>query len=281
MGIFDIFTNDAAKNAAQQNTQLYNQYGTTANNALGTYDTNANNIYGSAYNTGTNYLTGYGDKAAGAVTTGANNAIGAYTPLSDLATKYGGATNLYLDALGVNGAAGDQRAVNAFQAGPGYQFAVDEATKAAANKAASLGIAGSGNTLDEIRNRAQGFANQEYGNYLNRLGGFLPYEASTTAQAASGKAGIYGNEGSQLAGIYGNTGSSLAGLSSADAAARAGVAGNVAQGQIGVAGNVASGTANANNAEAQAAQNGSATFWNALAQLGGSAAKGYFGGKAA
>src|SRR6185369_16039350 len=225
----------------------------------------------------------YGNQALSAVDTGENkavdaygNAVDAYTPLSDLATKYGGATSLALDSLGVNGADGTARAQSAFTTSPGYQFAVDEATKAAANRAASLGIAGSGNTLDEIRNRAQGVAAQDYGNWRNSLLGFLPYEASTTAGAASGKAGVYGNE----AGLYSNDaaqraslltglGTSLTGLDTNTAAARAGVAQNVAQGQTGVASNVASGLASSNNAEAQAEQNASNTFWNGLFSLGG------------
>jgi hypothetical protein len=75
--------------------------------------------------------------------------------------------------------------------GPGYDFAVSEATNAAARKAASLGIAGSGNTLDAIRDRAQGFANQEYGSYLDRLAGLISPALTATSGAATGRANAY------------------------------------------------------------------------------------------
>jgi len=155
---------------------------------------------------------------------------------------------MYLNSLGVNGAAGTQAAQAAFQAGPGYQWQVDQATDAAARKAASLGIAGSGNTLAEIGTRAQNLANTEYGNWQTNLAGFVPQEASVTGQAAAGQAGIYGQ---------------------------------TAQNKANVAGNVASGTANSNTAAANAEMAGSGAFWNSLLNLGGSVAKAYSPGKTA
>jgi len=42
MGIFHIFTNDAAKKAAEANRQLYSQYGSEARGYLGAYGNTAN-----------------------------------------------------------------------------------------------------------------------------------------------------------------------------------------------------------------------------------------------
>jgi hypothetical protein len=236
--------------------------------------------------------------------------IDAYKPLSALGQKYGGATDLYLDALGVNGAGGADRAKSAFTVGPGYQFQQDEAAKIAANKAASLGIAGSGNTLQAISDRAQNIANTEYGSYLDRLASFVNPELSATSGAASGIASgyksladLYYGQGRDIAGAYGTNANQVgsveaarAGLADTDAARRAAILGetgaartkiaaDVAGGQanalgqrINVLGNVTGGQASANNQVAQAAQNGSATFWNGLFSLAGNAARGFGGG---
>ncbi len=338
LGIFDAFTNDAASKAASANKKLYQGYGDVGNQYLsgyqgqatggvdqatgqlyklyGDYQPAATSIFSDYGKTGDQYLTGAATDAQGALDKGLTAAEGDYGKgidavngtLGGLGNKYGSAVDLYLGSLGLNGQGGIDAAKNAFTTGPGYQFAVDEATKAAANKAASLGIAGSGNTLDEVRNRAQGFANQEYGNFQNRLAGFLPYEADVGKTKASLLASLYpglagtesadaarraalltdlgasrtalaGNVAGNEAGILGATTGALAGATSADEAAKQKILSDTLSGRLGVAANQTSGLAGANNAEAQAAQSGSANFWNALATLGGTAAKGYFGGK--
>jgi hypothetical protein len=63
-----------------------------------------------ALRTGIDTATGYGKQA-----------VDAFTPLSDLGKKYGSGTNLYLDALGVNGPEGTARAQGAFTAGAAIQ----------------------------------------------------------------------------------------------------------------------------------------------------------------
>ncbi len=292
MGIFDIFTGDSAKTAANQNAGLFQGYGRAANQIYGNYGDQANAALTGGVQGATGALDVGLNNATGAIKSGVADATGygqqavdAYAPLSALGGKYGGATSLYLDALGVNGAGGADRAKNAFTTGPGYQFAVDEATKAAARNAASLGLAGSGNALDEIRNRAQGFASQEYNGYLDRLGGFVNPELQATSGAASGIAGGYRNlgdislaGGNALAGLNTADANARAGIYTGDAANRVGVAGNVASGLAGTQRDVTSGLASSNNAVAQAQQNGSSTFWNGLFNLGGAVAKGAFGG---
>jgi hypothetical protein len=96
MGLFDdLFGGGAEKRAAEKNRQLYDGYSTQGNQYLD-----------QGYQTGVTNL---------------NNGLGSFTPLSDLGKKYGAGTDLYLDALGTNGADGSSRAQAAFTNAPGYQ----------------------------------------------------------------------------------------------------------------------------------------------------------------
>lgn len=56
-----------------------------------------------------------------------------------------------------------------FQATPGYQFMVDEAESGAMNHLGALGMKNSGAALKALTKLRSGLANQEYGNFLNRL----------------------------------------------------------------------------------------------------------------
>lgn len=56
-----------------------------------------------------------------------------------------------------------------FQQTPGYQFALTQSNNEIQNRLAALGMAGSGDALNAISRNTVGYANQEYGNYLNRL----------------------------------------------------------------------------------------------------------------
>lgn len=182
MGFFDsltdIFTGRPAKEAADKNRQLL-----TANQTAGT-----------------NALQAGQTGALDSLTT----AGGYYKPLAD---KYGAATTLGLDALGVNGAAGNSRAVDAFHAGPGYNFAVDQALEGVNRKAAATGTLAGGNTLAALSDRAGNMANQEYQNWVNSLNGYVSPELS----AASGAAGAEAAK----APVYMNTGNSIANLGTA------------------------------------------------------------------
>jgi len=84
--------------------------------------------------------------------------------------------NLYADANGINGAEGNARAVGAFQAGPGYGFAMDSGMQALNRSASAAGMLPSGNTLAAATTFGQGLANQEYGNWLGRLSGYTGEE---------------------------------------------------------------------------------------------------------
>lgn len=165
MGIFDIFTGESAKKAAKEN-----QARLTESKAAGM-----------------GYLDAGKTGALGALDT----AGGYYQPL---ANKYGAATSLGLDALGVNGPEGNTRATNAFQAGPGYQYAVDQSLEGINRSAAARGGAFGGNTLAALSDRAGNMANQEYGSWLDRLQGYTSPELAATAGmagASAAKAPVY------------------------------------------------------------------------------------------
>lgn len=83
-----------------------------------------------------------------------------------------GAT-MYSNALGLNGADGVQAAQDAFQAGPGYQFARDQGLDAVMRKASAMGRVGSGNTSMDLVNYATGLADQTYNSWLDRVGGYM------------------------------------------------------------------------------------------------------------
>lgn len=285
MGLFDdLFGGGAEKRAAEKNRQAAAQYGTDANkyldsglgNSVGAVNTGAaganaqfdatRNLYGNLGDLGTGILDKSFAGAQGALT----DAKGAYQPLSDLATKYGGATSLYLDSLGANGAAGNQNAVDNFQAGPGYGFKLDQGLDAINRRRAASGMLNSGNADTDAIKFGTGLADQTYTNWQNQLAGFVNPELSATSGAASGIAGV----DQSLAGLYGS-----------DAAARLGLAGTVASGQagantgqaandialgnslaglytgdatnrVGVAGGVTSGNMAANNLQAQGEASG-------------------------
>jgi hypothetical protein len=140
---------------------------------------------------------------------------GAYSPLTALAGQYGQGANLYADSLGINGAQGNQNAVNAFQAGPGYEFArnqgIDAITRAA-NASGGLG----GNSLKDTITYGQGLANQEFGNWQNKLAPYNQLQLGATQGAAAGNQAI--NSG--VANTYG----AGAGLLDSSGRAQAGVA---------------------------------------------------------
>lgn len=205
----------------------------------------------------------------------------AYDPLTNLAGEYGRGRSLYQDSLGINGATGNQNAVNAFQAGPGYEFTRDQGLEALNRRRAAAGMLNSGNAdIDAIR-FGTGLANQTYGDWQNRLAGFVNPELSATSGAASGRAGVAGR---------------MADVASADTLARLGLETGVTQGQagtntaragnevalgnslanlytgdatnrVGVFGNNVSGQMSANNLQAQGESQGARNLWNAGVQV--------------
>lgn len=149
-----------------------------------------------------------------------NSAISGYDPY---VTAGRDATDLYSNAIGLNGADGNAAAQSAFQAGPGYQFAMDQGEQAALRGASAAGMLASGNTLTELTKFGQGLANQEYNGWLNRLQGM----SSQGLQAAGGQGNAYGN----LASLYQGTADDRLGLESGIVQGRMGANNQIAQGR--------------------------------------------------
>lgn len=258
--------------------------GTASANAYqqGNYD-----LYGNLRNAGTAILDrGRADSLAALTAADA-----AYDPLAMLGAKYGVGTDLYLDSLGVRGADGNQRAVDAFQAGPGYAFARDQGLEALNRRRAAAGMLSSGNAdIDAIR-FGTGLADQTYGAWQDRLAGLINPELSATSAAATGRAGVQAN---------------VANAAAQDALARLGLEQGVTAGQVGantargasdvalgnalanlytrdagnrvsLTGNYASGNMAANNLQAQGEAQGARNLFNAGMGLANLAA-GAFGG---
>lgn len=183
MGLFDIFTGDAAKKAAAENRDN-----------LSSLLTKGTDIYGQGYNTATGAL---------------NSALSGYQPLSDLAWQQGQGTTMLLNSLGLNGAAGGQTAWDAFQnANPQTQGAIDAGLEAINRRRAAGGMLNSGNADADALKFAQNLQNQQYGNWQNSLAGLNNNAISATNAAAAGKAGIYGS----LANLGQQNASNLVGL---------------------------------------------------------------------
>ena len=93
-----------------------------------------------------------------------------------------------------------------FQASPGYQFAQDEGMRTLNNRLSGMGMANSGMAQREAMRFGTGLANQEYGNYYNRLAAL-----AGVGQTAAGQTAQMGQQYGQNAGnTMMNVGSALA-----------------------------------------------------------------------
>lgn len=210
---------DAGNQARGYITTGYN----TATGAVNTGQQGAQNALTTGYNTATgavntgadqglNYLTtGYGN-AQNTLDTTLNNATAAYDPLKALAAKYGGATTMALDALGVNGPSGTTAAQNAFTASPAYEFNLTAGLDAINRARAASGQLASGNTDRSAQEFGAGLASNEYNTWLNNLLGFVSPEASTTGAAASGTSAANQNIGTTSANLSAQQGANNANL---------------------------------------------------------------------
>jgi hypothetical protein len=162
------------------------------------------------------------------------SAVDAYDPL--LQQAQAGYT-MYQNSLGLNGAEGRDAALGAFQAGPGYEWQVQQAAQAAQRAANRTGSASSGNALDAVTRLSSNLANQEFGSWQDRLQGFQ----GATERATAGRAGALTNLGKlyqdqagaesglitdrtgAIAGIHQTSGNNLAANSQAQGTAASGI----------------------------------------------------------
>jgi hypothetical protein len=92
----------------------------------------------------------------------------------------------YLGSLGLGGQQGRQSALSSFQTSPGYQFALNQGLQGVQRGLSSSGMTGSGAEQKALNDYAMGMANQEYGNWQNRLSG-LAGMGQTSAESAAGR----------------------------------------------------------------------------------------------
>lgn len=222
MGLFtDLFSSKPAEEAAKAKAAGYTAGNTAATGALDQGQASADALYGQAY-----------------------------APYTGLIDSTGRGAAAYGDASSANGMEGLDRAKALFTATPGYTSGFDLLTDANDRRAASRGILASGNTIADTAKLATTYADQNYGNYVNRLSPYL----SANNSAISGAAGVKGAQ---------------AGTDMAAAGQRA---------QYGY--NSATGVGNANADAALAPYSASQNFWGALMGGASTLAKAYGGGSA-
>jgi len=171
MGLFDLFSNSTAEDAAaQRNAGLQQGY---------------------------DALSGQYDQARGAINTGANTANSLYAPL--VASTGAGAT-AYGNASGANGVAGLQQATNDFKNSGQYGvygIGLNEGLQALDRTHAAAGNLSSGNADTDAIKYAQDQASKAYGSYT---AGLSPYLGANQS-AVAGQAGVATGQGTALAGV--------------------------------------------------------------------------------
>ena len=210
MGFLDtLFGGGAEKDAAAKNKLEYDNY----------------------LKKGTGYLDSGLASSKGALDT-------AYQPLADLGQKYGGASSLLLDSLGVNGAAGNANAVSSFQAGPGYEFTRDQGLDAINRRRAAGGMLDSGNADIDAIKFGTGLADQTYGDWQSKLGAFTNPELAATTGASgvqTNLANLYQTDATNRIGLQGNVTSGNVGANNYQAAGEAAGAKNLLGGALSLA----------------------------------------------
>jgi hypothetical protein len=127
----------------------------------------------------------------------------------------GSAVGMQANAYGLNGPGGNQAATQAFQAGPGYEWARNQALDAVLRKQNAAGMTASGNTLEELTTLGNNLANQEYDKWRTGLSGLTNVGLQGTAgqqQGYTNMANIAQQGGRDAATLYGNYGQNAANL---------------------------------------------------------------------
>lgn len=109
------------------------------------------------------------------------------------------AVNAYTGLLGLNGPEAAATAMGNFQKSPGYDWSVSEGLRAVDAGASAKGYLRSGATLRAEQTLGNNLANQDFGNYFNRLNSLVNVGSS----AATGQANTATSGAGTLASIYG------------------------------------------------------------------------------
>lgn len=107
------------------------------------------------------------------------------TPLRDTSAKHAAVpkSGTLWDAY-----TGKKDPITLFTESPGYKFNLDEGRKAIEASAAARGGTVSGATLKDLTRFQQGYASNEYNNFLNRVAGMA--QTGQNSAAATGSAGL-------------------------------------------------------------------------------------------
>lgn len=259
MGLFDIFSNSDANNAAQAQIQGYQ---TGLNNLT-------NTIQGQAI-PALQQNFGAANQALGQNYGAANQALqqnytaGLAPSQQNFGTAAAGTNQLAsLLGFGPQGSAGIQQTLAGL---PGFQFAMDQGSQnVLRNASATGGGVNSGGTLNALQQQGQGTAEQFYNNYVTQLQPFLGYSTANAQNIGS----LYGALGQGQSGNYGQLGQGLSGNLTGLGQQEAGLYGGLGQAQYGSA--VGQGNAQAQADYAQLAQSGQ--LWNMLGSLAGGGLK--------
>lgn len=169
MGIFDIFSDKPAQEAAQAQIAGLNAGYNRASGSIG----QGIDALKTNYTAGLQpYLTNFSNASAGTTALG--------------------------NALGLNGPAGNQAATDAFMNNPGYKFQLEQGNNAINAQAAATGMNASGNQLIDLAKFNQGLAGTSWNNYVSSLQPYL----GAAGNAAGGIGNMYAGLGSGLAGQY-------------------------------------------------------------------------------
>jgi hypothetical protein len=203
-----LFGGGAEQEAAQKDIAAANQYGTTANTALG-----------QGYTTGSQAI---------------NSAVGAYAPLANLGSTYSAAAPTYMAALGVGTPDAVKAAQTGFTSTPGYQAMLDSASQAVQRQQAAGGMGASGNANIDAILASSGITSQQYQQYIQNLQNAGQMGVQATGAAAQGQAAGYGSlanlatqYGEDQSGIAGNVASTTVGANNLAAAGEAAGAKNL------------------------------------------------------
>jgi hypothetical protein len=190
MGLFDIFSNQDAQDAANAKiaglNSGFDQASTAVNNGLST----ATGLYNSAL-----------------------------TPFNALSGTANNGYSAYADATGANGAAGNARALANFQSTPGYNFDLTQGLSAIDRGAAARGSLSSGGTLAAEQQYGTNLANQNYQQYVTNLSPYntlAPGIANSTATINTNLGNLNYGAGTTLGNLAYNT---QTGIGNANAAA--------------------------------------------------------------
>lgn len=123
-----------------------------------------------------------------------------------------GANSMLQNALGLNGAAGNTAATNAFQAQPGYQWALGQGANLVTNNAAANGLLNSTQFANSLTGYGQGMANQQYNGWEDRLTGMADQGLQAGNAMSNNSMNTFGGMSKNAMGIGGLLQSALSNL---------------------------------------------------------------------